>query len=56
MFFKKALCKLKVGSEVSTLVLMCFGRGRLGHTIKANFKTFQNVDLDILIFYKSVGD
>ena len=42
---------------ISTLVLIYFGRARLGHTIKINFIIFQIVDPDIgsiLNFYKRV--
>ena len=31
----------------SNLILICFGRPRVGHTIKANCTTFQAVDPDI---------
>ena len=52
-FFKKASYKEK--QVVCTLVLIYFGRPRLGHTTK----TFQIVDLEIcsiLMFYKRVCD
>ena len=42
---------------VSTLVLIYFGRLRLGHAIKTNPITFQTVDPEmcsILLFYKRV--
>ena len=40
---------------VNKLVLIHFGRSRLGETIKTNFKTYQNVDPEIrpmLFFYE----
>ena len=42
---------------IITLLLIYFGRFRLGHTIKINFITFETADPKIfliLIFYKSV--
>ena len=44
---------------VSTLVLIYFGRPRLGHKTKATFITFQTVDpqiRSIMAFYKRVWD
>ena len=55
--FLKVLYEVK--QVVSSLVLIYFGRCGLEHTIKANFITFQPVDLEIcsiLIFYKRVWD
>ena len=52
LFLKKLYTRSK--QVVSTLVLIHFGRLWLGHTIKTNFITFQNVDPEkcsILIFY-----
>ena len=43
--FKKALCKRKAYGQF--LVLIYFGRARLGHTIKINCTTFQTADLEI---------
>ena len=44
---------------LSALVLICFGRPRLGHTIKTNFITFQTVDPEIfsilILILKGLG-
>ena len=36
---------------VSTLVLMCFARPRLGHTTKTDLMKFQTIDLQIYAQY-----
>ena len=57
LFFKKRYVGLE--QVVSTLLLIYFGRARLRHTIKTNFKTFQTVDQEVcsnLIFYEKVWD
>ena len=45
IFLKKLHIQEK--QVVCTLVLIYFGRPRLGHTIKTNFITFQTVDPEI---------
>ena len=35
---------------VSTLILIYFGRPRLGNTIKPNFNTYQTVDTEMFNF------
>ena len=57
-FFRERL-DIRSKQVVNTLVLLCFGRPQLGHSIKTNCITFQTIDPDIwsiIIFHKSVRD
>ena len=45
LFYKKTLCNVKAGNQ--HLSFNIFWYTRRGHTIKANFETFQTVDPEI---------